>query len=129
MAPVLGALLLPAVALAKEWVVPARKAAVENPIPANEAGLKTARKIYRKECQSCHGETGKGDGPGAKEHKTQPVPFDDPGVVSLSDGALFWKMTIGRKPMPGFKKLLTDNERWQLVNFMRTMMTTSKEAH
>jgi mono/diheme cytochrome c family protein len=38
----------------------------------------------------------------------------------MTDGEIFWKMTEGRKPMPSFKKQLTDEQRWQLVNFLRT---------
>ena len=38
-----------------------------------------------------------------------------------SDGALFWKITQGRPPMTSFRTLLTDDQRWQVVNYIRTL--------
>jgi mono/diheme cytochrome c family protein len=39
---------------------------------------------------------------------------------SLTDGEIFWKITTGRRPMPGFQNQLSDVQRWQLVNLLRT---------
>jgi len=38
----------------------------------------------------------------------------------MTDGELFWKISEGRRPMPEFKKRLTEEQRWQLVNYVRT---------
>ena len=38
-----------------------------------------------------------------------------------TDGALFWKTTEGKKPMPEYSKLLKDDERWDVVNCIRTL--------
>lgn len=40
-------------------------------------------------------------------------------VQDQSDGALFWKITEGRTPMAAYKDVLTEEERWQLINFIR----------
>ncbi len=51
-----------------------------------------------------------------------PSKFNDAHMMSeMTDGEIFWKMTEGRKPMPSFKKQLSDEQRWQLVNFVRTL--------
>ena len=53
-------------------------------------------------------------------YSTQPTNFIDARIVdSMSDGEIFWKITNGRKPMPGFKNRLTDEQRWGLVNLIR----------
>ena len=54
--------------------------------------------------------------------KTEPRDFSKAIVQDQTDGALFFKISEGRKDMPSFKKKLPDEEdRWQLVNFMRTL--------
>ena len=40
----------------------------------------------------------------------------------MPDGEIYWKITEGRKPMPSFKNQLSDEQRWQLVNFLRTLV-------
>lgn len=102
------------------WRVSPRKARMQNPIPANKPSIALGKKIYEKECLECHGKTGKGDGPEATDLEKEVGDFTDPKMWEQTDGALFWKTTIGRKPMPGFRKLLTKEERWHAVNYMRT---------
>ena len=77
--------------------------------------------VYGRECLSCHGKTGKGDGPEAKDLEKELPNLRVPEMWNQTDGALFWKTTIGRRPMPGYRKLLTDEERWHVVNYMRTL--------
>ena len=39
-----------------------------------------------------------------------------------SDGALFYKTSFGRDDMPEYTKKMTDDEdRWLIVNYMRTL--------
>jgi mono/diheme cytochrome c family protein len=92
---------------------------MENPVAASPQGQAAAQKLWGKECAACHGDTGRGDGPQAKklETKTPPVAA----MPAQSDGELFWKITTGRRPMPGYRKTLTDEQRWQLVTYMRTL--------
>jgi mono/diheme cytochrome c family protein len=47
------------------------------------------------------------------------------GTNGMTDGEIFWKITEGRRPMPSFKKELTDEQRWQLVNFLRRLANSS----
>jgi mono/diheme cytochrome c family protein len=39
---------------------------------------------------------------------------------SVTDGEIFYQISQGRKPMPGFKKRLTEEQRWQLVLYVRS---------
>lgn len=104
----------------KVWRVPPRKARMKNPVPADDASIAIGKKIYKKECLECHGKTGKGDGPETKDLEKEVKDFRDPKVWEQSDGTLYWKTRVGRKPMPGFKKLLSKEERWHVINYIRS---------
>ena len=105
----------------KEWPVPEAAKKVTNPVPANETTLKTAKDTYMEYCAQCHGDTGKGDGHEAAMYKTKPADFTDAHMMSeMTDGEIYYKMTEGRRPMPSFKKTLTEEQRWMLVSYVKT---------
>jgi len=104
-----------------DWLAPPSATAVKNPVPADAASLATGKSIYMQQCQACHGETGKGDGPVAADLSPPPSDLTDPKMWEQTDGSLFWKITEGRGPMPSYKSLLTDTQRWHVVNFIRTL--------
>jgi mono/diheme cytochrome c family protein len=43
------------------------------------------------------------------------------GVASESDGALFWKIGAGRDPMPAFDQMTSDADRWNVINYLRSL--------
>ncbi|HEV2102703.1 MAG TPA: cytochrome c, partial [Candidatus Acidoferrum sp.] len=52
---------------------------------------------------------------------TQPTNFTDSKITdAMTDGEIFWKITTGNRPMPSYKDRLTENDRWELVSFLRT---------
>lgn len=104
----------------KEWKAPASADAKKNPLTADAATIASGKAVYAKECQSCHGKKGKGDGPSAKDLDIPAGDFTKATTQSQSDGALFWKIAEGKKPMPSFKKKLNETQIWQSVIFMRT---------
>ena len=103
-----------------EWKAPARAAKKKNPIPADDKSIAAGKDIYLHQCRSCHGDSGKGDGPAAKDTNPKPKDLGAPTVAEQTDGALFWKITEGKKPMPSFEKLISEDQRWQVINFVRT---------
>jgi mono/diheme cytochrome c family protein len=105
----------------EEWKAPARAAQKQNPIPADANSIAVGKAVYTKECFSCHGATGKGDGPAAKALEKPPGDLSNPKMWDQTDGALFWKITTGRKPMPTNEKLLTEEQRWHVINYIRTL--------
>jgi mono/diheme cytochrome c family protein len=128
-APIAAALLLAVVASRSfsddapvdEWKAPPRAAKKKNPIPSDAASVGAGKAVYAANCLACHGETGKGDGPAAININPKPHDLSDPKIVSQSDGELFWKITQGKKPMPSFDKLLSETDRWNVVNYIRTL--------
>ena len=113
----------------KEWPVPEEAKKLTNPVAESEATLKAAKEIYAEYCAQCHGDTGKGDGTEAAMYKTKPADFTDAHMMSeMTDGEIYYKMTEGRRPMPSFKKTLTGEQRWMLVNYVKTFAAKPAEA-
>jgi mono/diheme cytochrome c family protein len=110
----------------KPWVVPEEVKKLKNPLPTSESTLKAARGIYMDECAQCHGEQGKGDGPEATMHSLAPADLTDTRHMnSVTDGEIFYQISEGRKPMPSFKKRLTEDQRWGLVLLVRSFSAPS----
>lgn len=106
----------------KPWVAPADARAVKNPVPVTPAGLAEAAKLFKDNCVMCHGEKGMGDGESAKTLNRKPANFTDKAMMSQeTDGALFWKMSQGRSPMPSWEDVFSDTQRWELVNYLRQL--------
>jgi mono/diheme cytochrome c family protein len=105
----------------RPWIVPEEVKKLKNPIAPTESTLKAAKEIYGDECAQCHGEYGKGDGPEAMMHSPAPADLTDARQMnSVTDGEIFYQISEGRKPMPSFKKRLTEDQRWGLVLFVRS---------
>jgi mono/diheme cytochrome c family protein len=104
-----------------KWTAPARAAAKKNPVAVNETSIALGKKIYDRQCLPCHGATGKGDGPAAAHLEKRPGNLASPKLWEQSDGALFWKVNEGHKPMPTFKNIMSDEERWPVINYIRTL--------
>lgn len=103
------------------WKAPARAAKKKNPVAADARSLASGKTLYSKECLDCHGATGKGDGKAAKDLEKKPGDISLPILWDQTDGELFWKLTSGSKPMPSYEKSLTEEQRWDVVNYMRTL--------
>ncbi len=113
----------------KDWPVPEEAKKLRNPVPPTEASLGAAKDLYAQKCTPCHGEAGKGDGPLAPMYQVKAADFTDAHMMGeMSDGEIFWKMSEGRPPMPSFKKQLTEEQRWQLVNYIRALTPKSAPA-
>jgi mono/diheme cytochrome c family protein len=105
----------------KPWPAPASAISVKNPVKADAVSIKDGKELYIKNCKSCHGDQGKGDGTKARNLDISCGDFTADDMVKKTDGELFWKISEGRKPMPTFDKKLTDAERWSIINYIRTL--------
>lgn len=114
----------------KQWKVPEEAKLRKNPVQPSASALATARAIYLDKCVQCHGETGKGDGPDAAMYYPAPASLNDVKRMSdATDGELFYEISEGRKPMPAFKKRLTEEQRWQLVLLVRSFAAPESANH
>lgn len=104
------------------WEVPAEASAVKNPIENNAAAVAAGEALYGKHCKMCHGDTGKGDG--AATQFIKPAPPDMTTAQareSNTDGDIFYKVTTGKRPMPAMQRKMSEEERWQVVLFVRKL--------
>lgn len=102
------------------WPVPAYASRKKNPIPASSAAIDAGSKLFVISCAPCHGAQGRGDGPAAAALNPRPANLSLPAMWQNTDGDLFYKLTTGKTPMPAFD-VLSETDRWDLVNFVRTL--------
>ncbi len=103
------------------WVAPSRYAKKVNPVQTDAAAIAAGAKVYEAQCVACHGKTGAGDGVRAGELDPRPGDLSNPEVWLQTDGELFYKIVEGRTPMPTFDKLLTEDEIWRVIIYIRTL--------
>ncbi len=105
----------------KSWEAPAWADTLENPVTGDAEATEAGKKLFQSTCSVCHGKTGKGDGPASKGLKPQPKNLSSEEVQKQSDGAIFWKLTTGNLPMASYKEVYSEEQRWQLVNYIRKL--------
>lgn len=107
-----------------------------NPVPADEASISRGAELYQINCKMCHGDTGQGNGTvAAFLVKKKPADLTSEAVQAKSDGSMFLTISYGiwnpnntlfpevqfSGQMPPLNENLTIRERWDLVNFIRTL--------
>lgn len=103
------------------------------PHPRTFPSLQNGKTVFSQNCASCHGETGKGDGPGRETMKPKlppPANFTDPELMAgLSPFRAFNVITFGieRTAMPDFSAL-TEEERWQAAFYIFALRFSSEAA-
>ena len=110
-----------------KWAAPKEADNIKNPLAGNTETLQYAKVVYSTYCGPCHGNKGKGDGVAAAGLQTKPADHSSDNVQKQTDGALFWMISEGRNPMPAFKSTLTENQRWELINYIRTLAKNPKK--
>jgi mono/diheme cytochrome c family protein len=105
----------------KPWIVPANFKTMKNPVAVGDASTKAGLALYTKNCASCHGKAGLGDGVKARSLKNFPGDFSKADFQKQSDGDLYYKSKIGRDEMPKYEGKLSDDDIWNVVNYMRTL--------
>lgn len=104
-----------------DWTVPEQAKQRKNPLQPSSAALQSAREIYATKCAHCHGDSGKGDGREAARYDPAPSDLTDARRMNaITDGEIFYKISQGRRPMPAFKRRLSEGQRWQLVLLLRS---------
>ncbi len=108
------------VAIATHWPAPPEAKRLSNPVRATQASVTKGRELYMWYCAKCHGVRGLGDGPSVGSLRVQ-AGLNLTILGRETDGELFWKISNGRMEMPPFELILKPEDRWHIVNFLRTL--------
>jgi mono/diheme cytochrome c family protein len=93
-----------------------------NPMPGDAASIQRGSELFAINCAHCHGAGGKGDGPIAAKLKNKPFDLTSFPIHSFYDGGIFFVISTGvPDKMPALNENLTVSERWDVVNFVRTL--------
>lgn len=116
-----GAFVLATAGLFAHQAVRLSRLPPRNPVPPTAESVRLGARLYRAHCAVCHGPEGRGDGPAAAG--LVPRPADLRRTARMVDPVLFSRITEGLPgtPMPAFRDVLTEEERWHVVNFLRTL--------
>ncbi|MEP7137725.1 MAG: cytochrome c [Chloroflexota bacterium] len=94
-----------------------------NPTTVDEGSITRGAELYTINCQMCHGVLGNGKGPiSGFLVNFKPADLTSPLIKAFSDGQIFMTITQGvPERMPALNENLTVSERWDVVNYVRTL--------
>jgi mono/diheme cytochrome c family protein len=103
-------------------------AGLTNPVPLDVDVLDQGKAIFVRECMVCHGDAGRGQGPYRAELQPGPPDFGDGGYGDYTDADYFWRISEGVpwSAMPAWKLQYSEEDRWALVHYIRTMFTQTE---
>ena len=99
-------------------------AALKNPVAPTAESVSAGAALFAKQCASCHGTGGKGDGAMAAKLKSKPSDLTDADWKhGPSDGEIFTLIRDGARAagMKAYRGALTDRQMWDLVNYIRSI--------
>jgi len=113
------------------WELPADAEKTKNPVAATPESIEKGKALYlardKGNCIFCHGETGAGNEANLPKLRRKPADLSNKErMTAMTDGEVFWKITKGINGiMPaGERKMPEAEERWHVVNYIRTLPKT-----
>jgi mono/diheme cytochrome c family protein len=109
------------------WELPADADKTPNPVPSSPESIAKGKELYMERtkgnCVFCHGETGAGNEANMPKLRRKPADISNKErMTTRTDGELFWKISKGITGiMPAGEKRMTEEERWNVVNYVRTL--------
>jgi mono/diheme cytochrome c family protein len=100
--------------------VPTEFAGLSNPLGTDAASA--GADVFHTNCEACHGPQGHGDGPAGQALDPKPRNLAQL-QATAGDDFLFWRIHEGKPgtSMVAWKGILTDEQIWQVVSFIRTL--------
>lgn len=109
------------------WELPADADKTTNPVPSSAESIAKGKELYMERtkgnCVFCHGDTGTGNEANMPRLRRKPADLTNKERMSaMTDGELFWKVSKGITGiMPAGEKRMTEEERWNVVNYIKTL--------
>ena len=116
----------PAAPTSGDQPVPAPYAGKTNPLAGKADAAAAGKVVYTANCASCHGDSGKGDGPAGASLNPKPADLTDVGANDPDD-RVDWVVHEGgaaagkSASMPAWKATLSDDQIWQVITYLRTL--------
>lgn len=98
--------------------------AIDNPVPADEVSLQRGAVLFSLHCAVCHGPAGAGDGSVVafwKESARRPANLTEARFAGYPDGTIYRIISQGLGGMPPLRENLTERQRWDVVNHVRSL--------
>jgi mono/diheme cytochrome c family protein len=114
---ILCLLIIPSLLNGQDWVVPEERRGRLSTFPFTDETKKEGERLYNINCMSCHGTPGKNN-----YIALEPSP-GDPATEKIQrnlDGEIFHKVLVGRGQMPSFRSVLSTDEIWKIVSYLRS---------
>jgi mono/diheme cytochrome c family protein len=118
-----GAFLVLGLGLGGVRITEAYRLSLPNPEPATAQSLARGQEVYETVgCASCHGLSGRGDGPEGRLLRPRPADFRTHLAAGHTDRELFdWISNgVSGTAMPPFRDTLSEEDRWHVINYIRT---------
>ena len=92
-------------------------------VPYQASSIAHGLTLYRQHCALCHGPGGWGDGPAGAGLPKKPADLTAPHTAQHTAGDMYWWLSRGipAAGMPAFGTALTEDDRWDLINFIRAL--------
>ena len=97
-----------------------------NPVPADEPSLQRGEILYQIHCALCHGDSGRGDGSLAEYFTRTPENLVGSKTIAEFDGSVYLAIQLGFGEMPALAENLTVRERWDVINYTRTLPASNE---
>lgn len=104
---------------------PADFANAKNPFEGNQDAVAAGKQVFQNNCVTCHGQDAKGDGPAGASLDPKPANLQLT-VKETNAQYMHWVITVGggqagiSSSMPSFKGVLSDDDIWRVVTYLRT---------
>ncbi len=98
----------------------------ENPVPATPDSIARGKVLFDIHCAVCHGKDGKGQGPVApyfKPPEAEVADLTEERIAKHEDGLIYLTITQGFQGMASLAENLTPQERWDVINYLRTLQS------
>ncbi len=101
-----------------------------NPEPLTAGVVERGQQAYLRACADCHGQQGKGDGPWAIENRGGIPDLGSAHMDVHTDGEIYWWIGRGipELDMPPREQELGETQRWEVINYIRSLRHGTIEA-
>jgi mono/diheme cytochrome c family protein len=112
----------------RHWLAPEKASKRNNPVPGDSASIQRGKDLFILNCASCHGKSAEGNGSAAAALTPKPANLKKMSGTH-PDGDLAWKIENGRGLMPAWRNILSQDQIWDLVNYIQSLSGSDEANH